>query len=222
MAIKVYLSPSNQDENLYAWGNTTEMEQCNRIAEYARIALERCGFEVKKALKGLAMDVSIAESNKWGADLHLPIHTNAGGGAGTVVFVYNNADCNTKIAKPIYKAVQDFSIGTVDYGVRADPRLKELNSTLATAVYVEVDFHDNPDIAKWIVNNVWGIGEAICRGICEAYNVIYVPVDTPVNSRTIYRVQVGAFFKEENAKALRDKLKADGYTTAFITKTEKE
>ena len=118
--------------------------------------------------------------------------------------------------------MQDFSIGTVDYGVRADPGLKELNSTIATGVYVEVDFHDNPDIAKWIVNNVWGIGEAICRGICEAYNVIYVPVDTPVNSRTIYRVQVGAFFKEENAKALRDKLKADGYTTAFITKTEKE
>ena len=30
---KVYLSPSNQTENRYAYGNTNEAEQCGRIAE---------------------------------------------------------------------------------------------------------------------------------------------------------------------------------------------
>ena len=52
MSKKIYLSPSNQEGNLYAAGNTNEMEQCNRIAEAAKTALERCGFSVKMAAKG--------------------------------------------------------------------------------------------------------------------------------------------------------------------------
>ena len=35
MSKKIYLSPSNQNGNLYAYGNTNEMEQCNRIADAA-------------------------------------------------------------------------------------------------------------------------------------------------------------------------------------------
>lgn len=41
-----------------------------------------------------------------------------------------------------------------------------------------------------------------------------------VNARlsdTIYRVQVGAFRNKDNAERLRDKLRAEGYTDAFIT-----
>lgn len=80
MAKKIYLSPSNQVSNSYAYGNTNEMVQCNRIAEAARVALKRCGFDVKKAPQGQNMNTSINESNNWGADLHIPVHTNAGGG----------------------------------------------------------------------------------------------------------------------------------------------
>ena len=36
------------------------------------------------------------------------------------------------------------------------------------------------------------------------------------NKKTIYRVQVGAFSKKENAEAMLKKLKAQGYTDAFI------
>ena len=89
MGNKIYLSPSNQDGNLYAYGNTNECEVCNRIADAAKDALERCGFTVKKAPKGQNMNISIAESNSWGADLHIPIHTNAGGGSGTMCMVKN-------------------------------------------------------------------------------------------------------------------------------------
>ena len=97
MSKKIYLSPSNQDGNMYAHGSTNEMEQCNRIADCAKVALERCGFTVKKAPKGQAMKTSISESNSWGADLHIPIHTNActntgtGTAGGTLVLVYNTA-----------------------------------------------------------------------------------------------------------------------------------
>ena len=85
---KIYLSPSAQPANSYAAGNTDEQTQCNRIAEAARLALIRCGFDARKGPEGQGYKENVAESNAWGADLHIPIHTNAGGGAGTVVFVH--------------------------------------------------------------------------------------------------------------------------------------
>ena len=173
MSKKIYLSPSNQSGNKYAYGNTNEMEQCNRIADAAKTALERCGFTVKKAPKGQDMDVSIRESNSWGSDLHMPIHTNAGGGSGTMCMVYSDAAENMKYAEPIYKAVQAVTPGKTEYGVRVQPQWAELNSTNMIAVYTEVDFHDNPTIAKWIIENVQTIGEAFAKGVCQAFGVTY-------------------------------------------------
>ena len=49
---KVYLSPSNQDNNPYSYGGTNEMAQCNRIAEAAEKYLLRNGFDVKRAPAG--------------------------------------------------------------------------------------------------------------------------------------------------------------------------
>lgn len=173
MAKKIYLSPSNQNGNLYAYGNTNEMEQCNRIADAAKTALERCGFTVKKAPKGQNMNVSINESNSWGADLHMPIHTNAGGGSGTMCMVYSKASENMKYANPIYKAVQAVTPGKTEYGVREYPDLSELCNTNAIAVYTEVDFHDNPTIAKWLIENTSKVGEAFAKGVCQAFGVTY-------------------------------------------------
>ena len=225
MSKKIYLSPSNQDGNLYAYGNTNEMEQCNRIADAAKTALERCGFEVKKAAKGQAMRVSINESNAWGADLHIPIHTNAmtndgtGTAGGTVVFVYSTGNANMAMATPIYKAVQAVTPGKTDYGVRAYPDLAELNGTNCTAVYIEVDFHDNPPIAKWLIENSQAVGEAIAKGVCEGFGVPYVN-PSPAQD-VIYRVQVGAYTTKAKAEALLKQLTAKGFIGAFIVEVKK-
>lgn len=217
MSKKIYLSPSNQDGNLYAYGNTNEMEQCNRIADAAKVALERCGFEVKKAPKGQNMNVSINESNAWGADLHIPIHTNAynGTASGTIVFVYQMSEQNLKYARPIYNAVQAVAPGTTEYGVRPKPDLAELNSTNCVAVYVEADFHDNAKIAKWLVENPQAVGEAIAEGVCTGFGVCYIS-PPPIPKDVFYRVQVGAYKNKENAETLLKKLKQQGYD-AFIT-----
>ena len=182
MSKKIYLSPSNQSGNKYAYGNTNEMEQCNRIADAAKEALERCGFIVKKAPKGQDMNKSISESNSWGADLHMPIHTNAGGGAGTMCMVYKKASENLKFANPIYAAVQAVTPGKTNYGVREYPDLSELCNTNAIAVYTEVDFHDNKDIAKWLIENVKMVGEAFAKGVCQAYGVTYKAPGTTITT----------------------------------------
>lgn len=222
MSKKIYLSPSNQEGNLYAAGNTNEMEQCNRIAEAAKKALERCGFTVKKAPKGQEMSKSIAESNNWGADLHIPIHTNAGGGNGTVVFVYQRTAANLAAAEPIYQAVQAVTPGKTDYGVRAFPELAELNSTRAVAVYVEADFHDDKEIAKWLVEHPQEVGEAIAKGVCKAYQVSYrassgTSAGKPAAGKPFYRIQVGAFSDKANAQAYLKKVQQAGFSDAFIT-----
>lgn len=187
--MKIYLSPSAQPANNYAAGDTNEQAQCNRIAEAAKSALERCGFAVRKAPEGQGYKDSVAESNAWGADLHIPIHTNAGGGAGTVVFVHGGTAKQMQYAKPIYDEVQATSPGTTDYGVRVNSGLYELGYTTATAVYIECEFHDRADLAAWIIEHTTELGEAIARGVCIGAGVPYIapepkPDPEPVKSET--------------------------------------
>ena len=172
--MKIYLSPSAQPANNYAAGDTNEQVQCNRIAEAAKTALVRCGFAVKKAPEGQGYKENVDESNAWGADLHIPIHTNAGGGAGTVVFVHRGTAAQMQYAKPIYDEVQATSPGTTDYGVRVNSGLYELGYTTATAVYVECEFHDRADLAAWIIEHTTELGEAIARGVCIGAGVTYI------------------------------------------------
>ena len=172
--MKIYLSPSAQPANNYAAGDTNEQAQCNRIAEAAKSALERCGFAVRKAPEGQGYKENVDESNAWGADLHIPIHTNAGGGAGTVVFVHGGTAAQMKYATPIYEEVQAISPGTTEYGVRVNSGLYELGYTTATAVYIECEFHDRADLAAWIIEHTTELGEAIARGVCIGAGVPYI------------------------------------------------
>lgn len=221
MSKKIYLSPSNQINNLYATGNTNECEQCGRIAEYTKTALERCGFIVKKALPGQNMNTIIKESNNWGADLHIPIHTNAFNGqtlGGTLVMIYSNAIENKKAGSAILNAVAPISPGP-DYSLRANPGLAELNGTKAIAVYLEVEFHDTQDGANWIINNVKAIGEAICKGVCNYYRVAYETDESELSDK-LYHVQIGAFKEKTNAQNCLQKAKNAGFTDAFIKEVQ--
>jgi N-acetylmuramoyl-L-alanine amidase len=172
--MKIYLSPSSQPGNRYAAGNTNEQVQCNRIAEAARIALVRCGFDVKKGPEGQGYPTNVTESNAWGADLHIPIHTNAGGGRGPVVFVYGISAARTKYAQPVFDALNAIVPAKNSRGVQARPDLYETSRTSGLCIYCECAFHDNAQEAQWIINNVTAIGEAICKGVCAGTRVTYV------------------------------------------------
>lgn len=187
MAKRVYLSPSDQRRNTYAVGDTTEAIQCGRIAEACKAALERSGVEVMLGQYD-TMQNRVAASNRFGADLHVPIHSNAcnGKATGTHLFCYSN----TKDAKGNYiidknsagykacKAVMDvlgpLTPGTPDV-IRAYPSLYEVKYPAAPTVYIEVDFHDVPRIAEWIIANTTVIGERIAEGLCKALGVKFVP-----------------------------------------------
>lgn len=173
---KIYLSPSDQNANTYVTGNTNEMEQCYKIATYAKAALERNGFSVKMpSKKGQLMKANVEESNNWGADLHIPIHTNGayGNTLGTMVMVYQKKGESYKAANAILNSVGPITPGD-DFAIIERPGLYELNSTNGCAVYVEVEYHDNVTGAKWIINNSKKAGEAIAKGVCDYYKVNFI------------------------------------------------
>lgn len=222
MRKKIYISPSSQPANTYAVGNTNEQVQCRKIAAALEQELDRCGFEAKAGLSG-TMYTRVPESNEFGADLHLPIHTNAFDGkvAGLRIMVYKKGGEAEQIAKAIMDTLAPITPGNSD-GISVYPGLYEIKNSNAICVYLEVGFHDNKEEAQWIIDNTQAIAEAICKGLCSHYGVKYVADQTEPKpevkpaEKTIYRVQVGAFLEKRNALRLRDDLIAKGYE-AFIT-----
>ena len=212
MAKKIYLSPSEQPENLYAYGDTNEKVQCRRISAVAAEALKRCGFEVIDATAN-TLPARCKESNEWGADLHVPIHTNAcnGKATGTRIMCNSLLGKGYKASKAVFAALAPITPGTSE-NISTASGLYEIKHTNAPCVYIEVDFHDVPNIAKWLIENTEEIGEAICEGICNYYGVKYI-----VPSKAIHRVQVGAFRSVENANNMLKKLKKAGFNGIIVT-----
>ena len=204
MAKKIYISPSNQDGNTYATGKTNEMAQCDKIANATATALKRCGFDVKVGKSGDGMAVRCKESDAYGADIHMPIHTNAFNGkvtGGTRIFCYSSSRANKAPAEAVLKTLGAISPGTAD-SVTVNAGLYEVNMPKATTVYVECEFHDTKTGSDWIINNITNIGEAICKGLCNHFGITYKAptsstttkpsASTPTNSFKSYLVRITA------------------------------
>lgn len=219
MAKKIYISPSSQPANSYAVGNTNEQEQCRKIAAALEKELDRCGFNAKAGLSG-TMYTRTADSNSFGADLHLPIHTNACNGKvmGLRIMVYKKGGEAEKIAKSIMDTLAPITPGKSD-NISEYPNLYEIKNSKAPCVYIEVGFHDTKEEAQWIIDHTQDIAVAIAKGLCNHYGVKYVAeASEPAKeeAKTIYRVQVGAFHNKKYAEELLAELKEKGYE-AFIT-----
>lgn len=221
--INIYISPSRQTDNRYAYGNTTEGEQCPKIAEACRAALVRTGrFRVMVASPSEGIAARCAASDKFGAKAHIPIHTNAFNNkvSGTRIFCYNTKGDGYKISNAIFKRLAPITPGTSESVQVAG--YDEITIPKAPTAYVEVDFHDNPVAAKWIVEHTTEAGETIARGICDYFGVTFVEPEVPKPAQPeqsaeqkLYRVQVGAFANRDNAEKMVQRLKAAGFD-AFI------
>lgn len=219
MAKKIFLSPSDQFENTYAGGTTNEGEQMGLLAEKLAPILQRCGFEVKIVHRSTLAN-KCNQSDAWGADLHLPLHSNAFNGtvSGTRVMCMRTVEgqLGYEYSKKIFNQLDAVTPGTSS-NISAQPQLYEIHAPQAPTVYVEVDFHDVPMVANWIIHNLDVIADAIARGVCDCFGVQYKAEDTHAEPQ-IYRVQVGAFKNREYAEVMKAKLIAAGYP-AFVVKS---
>lgn len=227
--MKVYVSPSSQTANTYASGKTNEAVQCRKIALHLVDALIRCGIDAKtNVTAGITMYDRVKESNDFGADLHICIHTNAFNKKlqGTRLFCSSLAGSGGLVCKTIAKYLYPLVPGESD-GIRT-ATFYEIKASNAPCAYVEAAFHDNVDQAEWIVENVYNIAEAICEGVCAHYKREYIGSDytltekeNPAESKAevvskAYHVQVGAFKNKMYADALAVELRENGYS-AFVT-----
>jgi N-acetylmuramoyl-L-alanine amidase len=175
--LKIYIAPSSQPHNAYAGTSTNEQRQCTRIAHEAAEALRRNGYTVKVSTEGLSNVSKIKQSNEWGADIHLPIHTNAGGGKGSEVLCHSSRTSNKYVVQ-LAAALAGIVPSGVNRGIKPRNDLAEIASTNAICVYPEIEFHDRSDYAAWIINNVELIGETIAKAFCKADGKQYIAPGT--------------------------------------------
>ena len=212
--MKVYLSPSNQTNNLYNDGKHTEQEVCYLIAQKVQDYLSNTNIDVKLGNPHDTIAQRVTQSNSWGADYHIPIHTNAGGGRGCEVFVWKT-NLNDTIANKIYENISELT-PTSDRGIKTRNDLYEIKYSTGKAIYIECAFHDTE--GDWILENVDDIAFAIAHGICnDVKENIKEVVKTPVTtSNDLWRVQLGAFTTKERAEAFAKELQKKYGLTTFV------
>ena len=161
------------------------------------------------------------KANAWGADFYLSVHHNAGinGGTGGGIVAYTHPQSskasvewrdalyNALIAHTGLKGNRSTPKATADYHV--------LRETKAPAVLLELGFMDSQTDVPVILTNEYA--QACARAIVEVL-VKRGKLTKKAKPETgkLYKVQVGAFSKVENANRLAAELKAKGYQTYVV------
>lgn len=167
--VSVFLSPSDQLGNTYAYGNTNEAVVCQQICNKVEDILASRGVLVDSDPN---MYNAVYRSNKMRPDLHLAIHTNASVGhnvRGVRVFYYPGSEYGKTYAEQFFQSLSALYEGS--HAVKTNGVLYELRKTIAPAVYLELDFHDNLDGAKWLVENEELIANTICNTIFSIFGL---------------------------------------------------
>lgn len=181
--MKIYLSPSTQENNVGVNAYGTEEQRMNQETDILVTQLRGYGHTIKRNLPTMTLTQVVEDSNSFNPDLHVAIHSNANDGKsrGCLVFCHRFNSIGEKYARAIYKYLSAITpssdLGVIEgvnyFGVNKP--LYETAWTNAPAVLIEIAFHDNPDDENWIINNMSAIATAITNGINEVAGIM--PID---------------------------------------------
>ena len=142
--------------------------------------------------------------NQFKDGIDVSIHFNAcsvtNDDRGCELWVYSQGNFEKQLVSDIAN-----SANLINRGVKISKTFNFLKNTTKKSILIEICFVDSQaDVNKYKANF-----ENICRAIVKGLTgKMYV--DEPKND-TIYRVQVGAFSKKENAEKLQKELISKGY-----------
>ena len=204
-----------------------EKDLTHRIVEYAMDYLEAnyTGFEQRTTRAGdqtLTLSQRADKANKWGADVFISVHINAGKGTGFESFVYNGGVSSQTVAlqnvlhNEILSAMRQF--GNITDRGKKRANYAVLRETKMPAVLTENLFIDSND-AKLLKNEAFlkAVGEAHARGVAKFLGLPQkAKSQQKVSDGKLYRVQVGAFANRENAERLAAELKKKGYPAVIV------
>lgn len=183
----IYLSPSRQPHNEYAVGDTNEMEQMEALSDVvSKILSDEYGFKVFTAPSYMRIIKSGRPSDALNknCDVYLAIHSNATATgekcSGAEAYYYAACEQSKLLAENIVyelNSASDYppvnSAGTVSamecfdnfgYGEVRDP-----SDLGMIAVLAEVDYHDNPETARMIIQERQRIAEALAKAVAETF-----------------------------------------------------
>lgn len=175
----IYLSPSTQESNYYANGGTEE-QYMNMIADAMIPYLDASGIQYTRNTPSMTAASSIAASNAGNYDLHLALHSNAApeGQYGTVrgclVFYYPGSPQGARAAEIVANNLK--AIYPIPSLVRTVPTttIGEVTRTRAPSVFIEFAYHDNPDDAAWIKNNIQPIARNVVLSLTEYFGIPFL------------------------------------------------
>lgn len=223
MAKKVFLSAGHGGSDPGACAYNMKEKDINlQVLLSCRDELVRHGVSVvcsRTKDENDPVQQEVNEANASTFDIVFSIHTNAGKGDGSESFCNTGNANGVRLANLCEKHMK--AIGQNSRGVKDGTHLYFIRKTVATAVLVEIGFIDN-DTDNNLFDTVAEqkkIGVAYAKAILEYFGITYKSASATTSSATssnagkgkLYRVQVGAYSKKENAEALQKKLKAAGF-----------
>lgn len=158
----------------------------------------------------------IRECNKFKPDLAVDIHNNAGGGDGAECFYHHLGGTGKILAENILTEIVRTGQNSRGTKTRVNSSGKDyyafIRETTAPAIIVECAFLDNSTDMR-ILNTPdkqASMGIAVAKGILRTLGIPFV------KTKTLYRVQVGAYELKNNAIILQNKLKSLGYDAIVV------
>lgn len=176
---KVYLSPSNQDGNLgvKSVGYTNEEKEMNDLSNYIEKRLKDYNIKVYRNNPNGNINLWVADSRYYGADLHIAIHSNASTNhtsKGVETWINDQTSDTYSLANMIQSDLMNIYYDK-ENGNRG---VKYSNGALGETrmpkfgVLVEVAHHDYLEDAKWIMDNKELIGNTIADSILKYFGII--------------------------------------------------
>lgn len=180
----IYLSPSAQENNLYVNGGSEE-EWMNRLADAMESYLAASGIRYVRNTPEMTAVSSIRASNAGWYDLHLALHSNAappqsyGAARGIIVFYYPGSANGRRAAEIVAENLK--AIYPLPNRVRAEATtaIGEVRQPRAPSVFVELGYHDNPEDAAWVRNNLDAIARNIVLSLTEYFGIPFLEPAAP-------------------------------------------
>lgn len=175
----LYLSPSTQEENLYVNGGTEE-QWMNRLADAMEPYLSAAGIRVVRNTPDMSAVSSIRASNAGNYDLHLALHSNAapegsyGQVRGVLVFCYPGSVKGREAAQLIADNLKTVYPLPDKVRTESTTSIGEVRRVRAPAVFLELGYHDNPDDASWVKQNLDPIARSIVLALTEYFGLPFL------------------------------------------------
>lgn len=190
MAKKVFLSPSDHGagQNKCLHKDCYEDKHTRPIAEVCAKYLKNSGVEVMIGTANQSLSQRCKDSDNFGANLHVPIHTNAWSDPEMrylMFMFYADKAKYRKVFKAVAPELEAVYPGNEKsvFVVRTD--CAEISWPKALTMYCELGFHTNKKDCDEFIHDPEVVGKALAKGICKYLGVTFVDLTPQDNGYTL-------------------------------------